>query len=429
MRPIPELGAMHPVSLRFLDDGLEERFQGEAGAEGRTRFRLNAVTSCVLWLAAGMLPLVTELPADVIVPFTLGMAAISLVVALLGRWATTLDRQHALAAAVLTVGNGLVILVIVTEAGILPGYGVAAITLLFVWGFVLRARFVFAAARTLAIGVFFGVAAAMYSGPSLVLDGFILAGASIGSLVAHRILERTRRHLYHRNLVVAEQSAAIEAERQKSDRLLLNVMPASISARLRENAATIADEYPSVSILFADIVGFTGLAARLSPSAVVELLGNLYTTFDDLAEERDLEKIKTVGDTYMAAGGLPDPTADHAARVVDLGLAMIAAARQPWDGLPAVRLRVGVHSGAAVGGVIGSRKFAFDVWGDTVNIASRLESQGRPDRVQVSDATWALVRERFDFDAPGTIVLKGRGPMTTYLVIDPHASVPSVTAS
>ncbi len=429
MRPPSELGAMHPVSLRFLDDGLEERFQREAGAEGLERFRLNAITSCLVWLAAGLLPLVTDLPADIIVPFTLGMAAVSLVVALLSRWATTLDRQHALAAAVLTVGNGIVVLVIVTEAGILPGYGVAAITLLFVWGFVLRARFVFAAARTVAIGVMFGIAAALHTGPSLVVDVFILVAASIGSLVAHRILERTRRRLYHHDIVIAEQSAAIEAERQKSDRLLLNVMPASISARLRENATTIADEYPSVSILFADIVGFTGLAARLTPAAVVELLGNLYTTFDDLAEERDLEKIKTVGDTYMAAGGLPDATDDHAARVVDLGLAMIAAARQPWEGLPAVRLRVGVHSGAAVGGVIGSRKFAFDVWGDTVNIASRLESQGLPDRVQISDATWALVRERFDFDAPGTIVLRGRGPMTTYLVIDPRGAVPSVAAS
>jgi class 3 adenylate cyclase len=428
MHPPSELGAMHLVSLRFLDRGLEERFQREAGADGLARFRLNAVMSCVVWLAAGLLPLATDIPSEVIVPFTLGMAAVSLVVALLGRWATTLDRQHALAA-ILTAGNGLVLLVIATEAGILPGYGVAAITLLYVWGFVLRARFVFAAARTVAIGILFGVATALHSGPSLVVDGFILVAASIGSLVALHVFERTRRRLYHHDIVIAEQSAAIEAERQKSDRLLLNVMPASISARLREGATTIADEYPSVSILFADIVGFTGLAARLSPAAVVELLGNLYAKFDDLAEERDLEKIKTVGDTYMAAGGLPDATADHAARVVDLGLAMIAAAKRPRDGLPAVRLRVGVHSGAAVGGVIGSRKFAFDVWGDTVNVASRLESQGQPDRVQISDATWVLVRERFEFDAPGTIVLKGRGPMTTYFVIDPRGAVPSVAAS
>jgi class 3 adenylate cyclase len=429
MRPMSELGAMHPVSLRFLDDGLEERFQREAGAEGVERFRLNGVTSCLLWLAAGLLPLVTDLPAALILPLTLGMAAVSLVLALLSRWATTLDRQHALAATVLTVGNGIVVLVIVTEAGILPGYGVAAITLLFVWGFVLRARFVFAAARTVAIGVLFGIAAALHTGPSLVVDVFILVAASIGSLVAHRILERTRRRLFHRDIVITEQAAAIEVERQKSDRLLLNVMPASISDRLREHATTIADEYPAVSILFADIVGFTGLAARLSPAAVVELLGSLYTAFDDLAEERGLEKIKTVGDTYMAAGGLPLATPDHAARMVDLGLAMIAAAGQPADGLPAVRLRVGVHSGPAVGGVIGSRKFAFDVWGDTVNVASRLESQGQAGRVHISDATRALVRDQFDVDAPGTVELKGRGPMTTYLVIGPRAAVPSVAAS
>ena len=193
-------------------------------------------------------------------------------------------------------------------------------------------------------------------------------------------------------------------------------MPASISDRLREGAEIIADEYAALSILFADIVGFTGVAAGCTPAEVIALLGGLYTRFDDLAAERGLEKIKTIGDSYMAAAGLPEPLADHAARAVDLGLAMIAAAGQPQDGLPAVRLCIGVHSGAAVGGVIGTRKFAFDVWGDTVNVASRLESQGQPDRVHISEATWEMVRDRFEFEARGALELRGRGPMSTYLV-------------
>jgi class 3 adenylate cyclase len=416
-----ERGAMHPVSLRFLDDEIEERFQREAAADGLARFRVNAATSCALWLAAGLLPLATDLPVEVVVPATLAMAALSLVVGLLGSWANTVDRQHGLAAT-LTVGNGLVLLYIVSVAGILPGYGVAAIALLWVWGSVLRARFVFAVARTVPIAIGFAIAVALSTGVSMAVDGFIFVAATIGSLASLHVFERTRRSLYHRDLEVREQAVALEREKEKSDRLLLNVMPASISERLREGAETIADEYPAVSILFADIVGFSGVAARMSAGNVIGLLGSLYTRFDDLAAERGLEKIKTVGDSYMAAAGLPEALPDHAARIVDLGLAMIAFASRPENGRQAVRLRIGIHSGPAVGGVIGTRKFAFDVWGDTVNVASRLESQGHPDRVHISQATWELVRDEFECEAQGTLELRGRGPMTTYLVVGPRTA-------
>jgi class 3 adenylate cyclase len=416
MRPMSERGALHPVTLRYLDDELEGRFQRDAATDGLARFRSNAAMSCVLWLAAGLLSLVTDLP-PVVVPATLTMAALSLVVGLLGRWASTLDRQHGLAA-LLTVGNGLVLLLIVSVAGILPGYGVAAIALLWVWGSVLRARFVYAVARTVPIAIGFAVAAAVSSGPSLLIDGFIFVAASVGSLASLHVFERTRRRLYHRELVVSDQADALAREKAQSERLLLNVLPAAVSDRLKAGERTIADEYPAVSILFADIVGFTTLATRLTPGEVIGLLGGLYTRFDDLAAERGLEKIKTVGDSYMAAGGLPEPMDDHAARVVDLGLAMIAAAAQPPDGAPEVHLRIGVHSGTAVGGVIGTRKFAFDVWGDTVNVASRLESQGQADRVHISEVTWELVRDHFDCEQRGAVELRGRGPMTTYLVLD-----------
>ncbi len=420
MRPMSERGALHPVSLRFLDDELEGRFQLDVAADGLARFRFTGAMSCALWLAAAFLPLATDLPPEVVVPATLAMATVSLVVALLGSWATTLDRQHGLAA-LLTVGNGLVLLFLVSVAGILPGYGVAAIALLWVWGSVLRARFVFGVARTIPIAIGFAVTTVFWTGASLVVDWFIFVAASIGSLASLHVFERTRRHLYHGGLVVHEQAAELEREKEKSDRLLLNVMPASVSERLREGAETIADEYPAVSILFADIVGFTGVAAQRTPAEVIALLGGLYTRFDDLAAERGLEKIKTIGDSYMAAGGLPEAIPDHASRVVDLGLAMIAAAAQPQEGLPAVRLRIGVHSGPAVGGVIGTRKFAFDVWGDTVNVASRLESQGQPDRVHVSEATWKLVQDEYECEAAATLDLRGRGQMTTYLVVSPRA--------
>jgi class 3 adenylate cyclase len=414
-----ERGSTDRVTLRFDDDELERRYQREAGREGLGGFRLIAGSSLVLWaVAAWLVPIGTDIPASMAVPVCLAMAVLSLVALVLGRWAQTLDRQHAVASG-LTIGNGLVILALASAGGVLPGFAVSAIMLLLIWGFVSRTRFAFAAFRTAVIAIGFLIAAANHTGPTLLLDGFIFTAAAVGSLLALRILERTRRSIFHQDLVIREQSADLEREKGKSDRLLLNVMPASVSERLREGADSIADEYPAVSILFADIVGFTELAARLSPGEVIRLLSELYTRFDDLAADRGLEKIKTVGDSYMAAGGLPEPLPDHATRVVDLGLAMIAAAARPTDEMPVVHLRIGVHSGPAVGGVIGSRKFAFDVWGDTVNVASRLESQGRPDRVHISEATWQLVRDEFECESQATVELRGHGPMTTYLVVGP----------
>ena len=174
---------------------------------------------------------------------------------------------------------------------------------------------------------------------------------------------------------------------------------------------------PAVTVLFADIVGFTPLTGRLPADEVVGMLGRLFARFDELVAERGLEKIKTIGDAYMAAGGLPEPIADHAARAVDLGLAMIDAAAKEGDRIADLRLRVGVHSGPVIGGVIGHRKFAFDIWGETVNIASRLETQGIPGRVHVSAATWRQVDTLFDGEARGAIDLRGHGPMETYTIL------------
>jgi class 3 adenylate cyclase len=154
------------------------------------------------------------------------------------------------------------------------------------------------------------------------------------------------------------------------------------------------------------------MTARLPAGEVVGMLGRLFARFDELVAERGLEKIKTIGDAYMAAGGIPEPLDDHAARLVDLGLAMIDDAAQ--EGL---RLRVGVHSGPVIGGVIGHHKFAFDIWGETVNIASRLESQGVDGRVHISAATWRNVVDQFDAEPRGPIHLRGYGPMETFTII------------
>jgi adenylate cyclase len=192
--------------------------------------------------------------------------------------------------------------------------------------------------------------------------------------------------------------------------------------RLREGETTIADDYPSVTVLFADIVGFTSLASRRSAAEIVGMLDDLFSTFDEMVAQRELEKIKTIGDAYMVAGGLTDPDGDHARRVVDLGLAMQAEVEGRGGDWADLKVRVGAHTGPAAGGVIGRHKFAFDLWGDTVNTASRLEQHGLPGYVHISAQTWSHVRDDFACELRGQTELRGKGAVETYLVVGRRAT-------
>jgi class 3 adenylate cyclase len=411
-------GAARRWSLRFRDDQLEREYQRQGGAESLTGFRITTATAAVMWLLAAVVtPTGTPIPLDRALPVSFAMALLNWAAFMTSSWARTLDRQHSIIS-FLTSVNGLVILWLAFTGGVLPGYGISAIMLLFAFGFVSRTGFIFAAWRSAVVVVGFVVAAILYPGAgSLVVDAFIFGAAVIGTLVALRLLEGSRRRVFYQDIVITQQAHALWLEKNRADALLLNVLPGSISSRLLAGERTIADEYPAVTVLFADIVGFTQLAARLPAHEVVEMLGRLFARFDELVAERGLEKIKTIGDAYMAAGGLPEPLADHAARVIELGLAMIDAAAQEGDGIAGLRLRVGVHSGPVIGGVIGHRKFAFDIWGETVNIASRLESQGIRGRVHVSAETWRNVEGLFDAEPRGPIHIRGYGPLETYTIV------------
>ena len=416
-------GAQRPLTLSFVDDELEQQYQLAAGRESYNGFRIIAVASGVVWaVAAAVLPVATGLEPGFAIAVALGMSAISFAIAAVAPWAKTLDRQHALAM-LLTTANGIVILTLALIGGVLPGYAVAATTLLFAWAFVARTRFIYAAARTAVIGVAFVVAVELYVGPyNMALDLLLFAAAAVGTMLALRILERSRRLLFFQELVIRDQSELLQDEIAKSERLILNILPQSIATRLRNGEETIADEYGLVSVLFADIVGFTPLASRLSAREVVALLSGLFSAFDELVADRGLEKIKTIGDSYMAVGGLTDQHADHAADIVSLALAMHQeATRHEALGEP-VRLRIGVHSGPAVGGVIGTRKLAFDLWGDTVNVASRIEGLCEPGHVLVSEATWQLVRGKFECEAKADRELRGHAPMRTYSILGPAAA-------
>ena len=209
----------------------------------------------------------------------------------------------------------------------------------------------------------------------------------------------------------------LDLEREKSERLLLNVLPASIAARLKQTEAVIADGFPEVTVMFADLVDFTRRSERIRPEQLVENLNDLFSVFDQLARERGLEKIKTIGDAYMVVGGLPDPRPDHADAVADMALAMRAevAGRCDPSGQP-LAVRIGIDTGPVVAGVIGTSKFSYDLWGDTVNTASRMESHGVPDCIQVTARTYQRLRDRYRFERRGPIQVKGKGEVLTYLL-------------
>jgi class 3 adenylate cyclase len=224
-----------------------------------------------------------------------------------------------------------------------------------------------------------------------------------------------KKHLRDREREMVE---ALRVEKDRSEQLLLNILPQAIVTRLNGGEAVIADQLSNVTILFGDLVGFTRMASGLRASDLVRLLNGLFSEFDRLALGLGLEKIKTVGDTYMLAGGLPEPRGDHACAVAEMAPAMLAALERTNRDLPVpLRMRIGIHSGDVVAGVIGTHKFVYDIWGDTVNIASRMESHGIPDRIMISAATHLHVRERFRVEPYGTVDVRGKGPMETFILL------------
>jgi len=203
----------------------------------------------------------------------------------------------------------------------------------------------------------------------------------------------------------------------ESDRLLLNVLPEPIAVRLKASDGIIADGFADVTVLFADIVGFTGLAERLEPDEVVVLLDRVFTGWDGLAARFGVEKIKTIGDAYMVAGGLPVPRPDHAAAIADMALEMNAELQRCTAASGQVlEVRIGIDSGPVVAGVIGTSKFIYDLWGDIVNTASRMESHGLPGTIQVTERTYERLRGSFVLESRGAIEVKGKGSMATYLL-------------
>ncbi len=241
---------------------------------------------------------------------------------------------------------------------------------------------------------------------------------------AHAVRNFDREILYYEGTIqdITKRKyveTALRLEQQKSDSLLLNILPAQIAAKLKQNQHPIAKKFENVTILFADIVDFTGFSARISPSELVDMLNQIFSVFDQLTEEHDLEKIKTIGDSYMVVGGLPAAREDHAEAIANMALDMQKAIRKFFNDRGEVfQIRIGINTGPVVAGVIGIKKFIYDLWGDTVNVASRMESSGISGKIQVTEATYQILKDRFFLESRGSIPVKGRGKMITYWLID-----------
>ena len=210
---------------------------------------------------------------------------------------------------------------------------------------------------------------------------------------------------------------ALELEQKKSEALLLNILPKPIAERLKRGENTIVDSFPAVTVMFADLVGFTALASRISSFEMVRLLDDIFSAFDEIAGAEGLEKIKTIGDAYMVVGGLPQPRLDHAEVVAEVALRMLEHIAKSYQGYEfPIQIRIGIHSGPAIAGIIGRHKFSYDLWGDTVNIASRMESHGSPGRIQLTAETHELIQSKFDFEQRSEIEVKGKGRMATWFL-------------
>jgi class 3 adenylate cyclase len=409
----PELAAL---TLRFHDPGREQRFREAYFRDNLAYVRLAHLLGAAVWAIFGILAGVVlrdeSRTTDLVLRYGVVIPVVAVSFALtFAPWYGRVWQQ--ILGAVLVV-NGIAWSlhgVLVPEAR--RDWGYAGIMLILAFVYTLsRIRFVGASLVGAAIVVVHNVVivAVLHQDGADVrfADFFLLSFAAMGMAAAYGLERFTR--------LVFLREEELQGARRRADALLRNTLPHAIVERLegREEAPEgvfIADDCPAVSVLFADLVGFTDHSGRIPASDLIAILDDVFRRFDGLAAEFGVEKIKTVGDAYMAVAGAPLARDDHAEAAAEMALAMVRAVRgSSWPTGEPLDVRVGVASGPAVAGVIGRQKFAYDLWGDTVNLASRLEAGGEPGRILIAESTAALLDGRFELSAPVIVELKGKGP-------------------
>jgi class 3 adenylate cyclase len=332
-------------------------------------------------------------------------------------------RRRAFALSVaLTIGNAAYTVLPMLRYGVAGGSDVGTLVLFIVFtGWV----FPYTLKQILAV---LGVVLAMYLGAGVtrfraedagwLVEGlFLVTTAAVITAVGTHLASQLRQREH-----VARWELAREQE--ASEQLLLNILPESVVARLKREQSAIAEGFLEATVLFVDLVGFTTLSAKLAPGKLVEMLNEIFSKLDALTEKHGLEKIKTIGDAYMAVAGVPTPRKDHASAVASMALELreLARAFATPTGEP-IQIRIGINSGPVVAGVIGTKKFSYDLWGDTVNTAARMEAYAEPGTIQVTERTYERLRTQFLFEPRGTIEVKGKGEMKTYTLLGPRTSL------
>jgi len=421
---------MHRLTLRFADAGLEAVFAEEQARKALKPFRAAMIcvagVMLVIWLLMGkLLPQIPDVKARLYVPMLVLLAILTW--GYVRSYMRSFLRMHQLS---VLIGAWGLAAAVVGICSLMPRTSLDAAGLAIV---IIHTLNVYSIVRLRFPGACYGGwgTAAIYLGylsqsgalgeTELARHASMLVFTNLFGMIAAYQMDQSARREFLAMRMLSE-------ERERSERLLLNILPASIAERLKSSEAAIADHSEEVTVLFADIVGFTPLSAQKTPQALVQMLDRVFSEFDALAEAHGLEKIKTIGDAYMAAAGLPERREDHAPAAARMAQGMLeAVARIAAETGEALALRIGLHSGPVVAGVIGTKKFSYDMWGDTVNTASRMESHGVPGAVHCSGATAALLQHGFALTARGAVEVEGKGEMHTFLLLPADGSARPVT--
>lgn len=418
---------LRQLRLRFRDPSLEAAYRADRFRHDLGNIRFAFIGGIGLWIAFGLLlrPYMLALSdqrLDLIMRF--GVFIPMLVVGFALTFTQIFERTWEwLSVAIVAATIVFWVFYVSRVATLPPEYGYVGVILITAFTYaLLRLRFVLVVLVTV-IGIAaylpYAMTARYIADATLVLSLlYLVSFGLLGGLAAYRT-ERFTRDLFLRE-------RQIEFERTRSDGLLLNMLPAAIVERLKASSGQrIAQSFDHVSVFFADAVGSTEQAARSSPEEFADALDALFSRFDEIADRHGLEKIKTIGDAYMAVAGAPTPLPDHADAAVEMAIDVLNdAGKMRWPSGDPIVVRGGVATGRAVAGVIGFRRYAYDLWGDTVNLASRLEENADPGRVLISEATAGELTGRYEFGPPQTIDLKGKGPVTVRVLVGPNAEAP-----
>jgi class 3 adenylate cyclase len=410
--------------LRFPAE-VEEQFREDYYANTVSTTRLALVLGLILYSLFGILDIYAiPISKDIVWIIRYGIVAPVILVALVASYSAIFQKytQALMCLVVAVSGLGIVAMISITrEAEFGNRFYFTGLILISMWGYSLsRLRFWYAVLANLVImlGYEFGsivVKQLLESETGIVIftmHNFFFLGANVIGMFGSYYLERyTRRDFL--------QKYTIQAQRDQADKLLYNILPERIAEKLKLSSETIAEEFNSATVLFADIVNFTPISARFGPREVVDMLNEVFSHFDELVDKYGVEKIQVAGDAYMVAAGVPTSRPDHATVLAKLALDMLDYVKREefLGGKHPIEIRIGLNSGSLIGGVIGRKKYFYALWGDMVNIASRMQSHGEVGKIQITRDTYELVKDEFECEHIGEIAVKGKGNMEAWHLI------------